>query len=311
MGPIKRWPARPSLRPRSPSRRRQFSRRTAKPARRVARRLHDRDSAGSTHRAVSAGAGHHVGSHRRHHQRAALLDVHQPAHDAVLGQEHRHTRSGSRELRPVAGHQSRGGACEPDAGQHHRVPGRASRGRRRDCRRHGDRCPSRRRSRSSGVGRGGGRIDRPLACPALHAAAASIAALPFAPIAATTPLAVATAPPAARPGPASAPAASPASGSAPAPPSPPPAGVHGLAFPYLIAAGGGPPIGFDFGAKASVGLQCAAESTGRVGRSCRGGSDAATRAQTQEQQAYKHDYADATMDYEVDPETTVARRASS
>ena len=93
-----------------------------------------RDSAGPAHRAVSAGTGSRLGSHRRHHQRVALLDVHEPAHDAVLGEKHRHTRSGPRKLRPVVCHQSRGGAGQPDAGQHHRVPGRASGGRGRDSR---------------------------------------------------------------------------------------------------------------------------------------------------------------------------------
>ncbi len=130
----------------------------------------------------------------------------------------------------------------------------------------------------------------------------SIAALPLAPVAASTPLAVATAAPAPpAPSPASAPAASPASGTAPAPPSPPPAGAHGLAFPYLIAAGGGPPIGFDFGARASVGssarLKAPAESAAVA-------AAAATRRRARkrkQQQAYKHDYADATMDYEVEP----------
>jgi PPE-repeat protein len=130
-----------------------------------------------------------------------------------------------------------------------------------------------------------------------------IAALPLAPVAASTPLAVATAPPA-PPAPASstAPATSPASGTAPAPPSPPPAGVQGLAFPYLIAAGGGPSIGFDFGARASVGstarLKAPAESAAVA-------AAAATRRlarKRKHQQAYRHDYADATMDYEVDPD---------
>jgi PPE-repeat protein len=130
-----------------------------------------------------------------------------------------------------------------------------------------------------------------------------IAALPLAPVATSTPLAVATAAPA-PPAPASAtaPSASPATGTAPAPPSPPPTGVHGLAFPYLIAVGGGPSIGFDSGARASVGssarLKAPAESAAVA-------AAAATRRRARKrkhQQAFKHDFADATMDYEVDPD---------
>jgi hypothetical protein len=130
-----------------------------------------------------------------------------------------------------------------------------------------------------------------------------IAALPLAPVAASTPLAVATAAPAApAPASATAPAASPATGTAPAPPSPPPAGVHGLAVPYLIAVGGGPSIGFGSGAKASVGssarLKAPAESAAVA-------AAAATRRRARkrrQQQVYRHDYADATMDYEVGPD---------
>jgi PPE-repeat protein len=130
-----------------------------------------------------------------------------------------------------------------------------------------------------------------------------IAALPLAQVVASTPLAVATAAPAPpAPTSATAPAASPASGAAPAPPSPPPTGVNGLAFPYLIAAGGGPSIGFDSGARAGVGswarLKAPAESAAVA-------AAAATRRRARKrkhQQAFKHDFADATMDYEVDPD---------
>jgi PPE-repeat protein len=130
-----------------------------------------------------------------------------------------------------------------------------------------------------------------------------IAALPLAPVAASTPLAAATAAPAPpAPSSATAPAASPAPGAAPAPPGPPPTGVHGLAFPYLIAVGGGPSIGFDFGARASVGssarLKAPAESAAVA-------AAAATRRRARKrkhQQAFRHDFADATMDYEVDPD---------
>jgi PPE-repeat protein len=130
-----------------------------------------------------------------------------------------------------------------------------------------------------------------------------IAALPLAPVAASTPLALATAAPAApAPASATAPAASPAGGTAPAPPSPPPTGVHGLALPYLIAVGGGPSIGFGSGAKAGVGssarLKAPAESAAVA-------AAAATRRRARKrrsQQAHKYDYADATMDYDVDPD---------
>jgi PPE-repeat protein len=131
----------------------------------------------------------------------------------------------------------------------------------------------------------------------------SVAALPFGPITATTPLAAATALPA-TPAPASAtaPTASPASGAAPAPPAPPPAGTHGFAFPYLVLAGGSPPIGFDSGARASVGssarLKAPAESAAVAA------AEAARRRtrRRRTQQAHKYDYADATMDYQADPE---------
>jgi PPE-repeat protein len=128
-------------------------------------------------------------------------------------------------------------------------------------------------------------------------------ALPIGPIAATSPLGAATVIPATLAhATATAPAASPASGTAPAPPSPPPAGTHGFAFPYLVAVGGGPSIGFDFGAKgrviSSARLRAPAESAAAA-------EAAATRRRArkrQKQQAHRYDYADATMDYEVEPD---------
>lgn len=127
-------------------------------------------------------------------------------------------------------------------------------------------------------------------------------ALPIGPVTASTPTVAAIAHSAPVPTSTTAPAASPATGSAPAPPSPPATGVHGLAFPYLVAAGGGPPIGFDFGAKASAGssarLKAPAESAAVA-------AAAAARRRSRKrrtQQAYKHDYADATMDYDVGPD---------
>jgi PPE-repeat protein len=130
-----------------------------------------------------------------------------------------------------------------------------------------------------------------------------IAPLAIGPIAATTPLAAATVIPApSAPAPATAPAASPATGTAPAPPAPPPAGTHGFAFPYLVAVGGGPSIGFDSGAKgriiASARLRAPAESAAVAAASA-----ARRRARKRShQQLHRHDYADATMDYEVDPD---------
>jgi PPE-repeat protein len=130
-----------------------------------------------------------------------------------------------------------------------------------------------------------------------------VAALPLAPVAASTPLAAAAAAPAApAPAPATAPAAGTATGTAPAPPSPPPTGVHGLAFPYLIAVGGGPSIGFDSGARASVGssarLKAPAESAAVAAASA-----ARRRARKRrQQQTHKYDYADATMKYDVVPD---------
>lgn len=126
-----------------------------------------------------------------------------------------------------------------------------------------------------------------------------ISALPLAPVVASTPLAAATvAPPApAAPAP-TAPAPSTATGTAPAPTPPPPTAAHGFAFPYVVAANGGPPIGFDSGARAgaaaSARLKAPGESAGVAAAE-------ATRRRVRkrrQQQAQQHDYADATMDYE-------------
>lgn len=137
-------------------------------------------------------------------------------------------------------------------------------------------------------------------------------ALPIAPVIASTPLAAATVVPTApAPSAPAAPAPSAAGGSAPASPAPPPAAAHGMALPYAFFAGGGPPINFDSGAKAGVAAsaraKAPAESAGVAA------AEAARRRSRRKrtQQAHKHDYADATMDYDVDPEWGSAPSAST
>jgi len=129
-----------------------------------------------------------------------------------------------------------------------------------------------------------------------------IPALAAVPVAPTTPSAVATAAaPTTAPAAPAAPAASSAPGTAPAPPSPPPAVAQGLALPYLVAIGGGPSIGFDSGARArasvSAQLKAPAESAAVA-------AAAAARRRSRkrrQQQMHRHDFADATMDYEAGP----------
>jgi len=130
-----------------------------------------------------------------------------------------------------------------------------------------------------------------------------ITALPMVPAVASTMLGAATvAPTASAPSVPAAPAASTATATAPAPPSPPPTSVHGMALPYAVFAGGGPPIGFDSGARAGVSssarLKAPAESAAVVA------AEAARRRarKRRRQQAHRYDYADATMDYDVDPD---------
>jgi PPE-repeat protein len=130
-----------------------------------------------------------------------------------------------------------------------------------------------------------------------------IAALPIAPMVASTPLAAATvAPTAPTPSAPAAPAASTATGTAPAPPSPPPAGVHGLAMPYAFFAGGGPPIGFGSGARAGASSSARLKAPAESGAVAAAGAARRRSRKRRTQQAHKHDYADATLDYEIDPE---------
>jgi PPE-repeat protein len=75
-----------------------------------------------------------------------------------------------------------------------------------------------------------------------------------------------------------------------------------LASPYLVAVGGSPPIGFDSGASSSASagakLKAPAESAAVA-------AAAASRRRSRkrrQQQTRKYDYADATLDYEVNPE---------
>jgi PPE-repeat protein len=74
-----------------------------------------------------------------------------------------------------------------------------------------------------------------------------------------------------------------------------------MALPYAVFSGGGPPIGFDSGARAS------ASSSARVQAPAESAVVAAEAARRRarkrrRQQARQYDYADATMDYDVDPD---------
>ena len=136
-----------------------------------------------------------------------------------------------------------------------------------------------------------------------------VAALPLAPVAASTPLAAAAAAPAApAPAAATAPTAGTATGTAPAPPSPPPTRCAGLAFPYLIAVGGGPSIGFDSGARASVGSSARLKAPAESAAVAAAWAARRRARKRRQQQTHKYDYADATMKYDVVPNGGRARR---
>jgi PPE-repeat protein len=130
----------------------------------------------------------------------------------------------------------------------------------------------------------------------------ALPALPVAPVPASTPTVAAAAHSAPVSTSATAPAASPTSGTAPAPPSPPSTGAHGLAFPYVVAAGGGPPIGFDFGAKAGAGSSARLKAPAESPAVAAAGAARRRSRKRRAQQAHRYDYADATMDYDVDPD---------
>ncbi|MGO9071413.1 PPE family protein [Mycobacterium sp.] len=143
-----------------------------------------------------------------------------------------------------------------------------------------------------------GLVDTSAIQPAVPALV-PIEAVPNVPVAITTPSAVATvASPGAAPAPASAPAASTAPASAP-PPGPPPAGLHGFGFLYLVAIGGGPGIGFDSGASAGACVKLQAREPDAAAAA----AAAATRRRTRKrrrQQVQQREYADGTMDLEID-----------
>ena len=169
--------------------------------------------------------------------------------------------------------------CEPDAGQHHRVPRRASGGRRRDRGQFDDCCPSGRRCRSGGVGSQRGGADRPLALAAPRAAPASVPALPIAPVTASTPTVAAVAPSAPAPASATAPAASPATGTAPAATESAAHGCPRFGFPVRGCSRRWPAHRVRFRSQGQRRFKCAAESAGRVGRGCRSWSRSATYAE--------------------------------
>jgi PPE-repeat protein len=131
---------------------------------------------------------------------------------------------------------------------------------------------------------------------------APLPALPIAPVSASTPTVAAVAHSAPAPAAPAAPAASSAPGTAPAPPSPPPAVAHGLALPYVVAIGGGPPIGFDSGAKASAGSTARLKAPAESAAVAAAGAARRRSRKRRTQQAHRHDFADATMDYDIDPD---------
>jgi PPE-repeat protein len=146
-----------------------------------------------------------------------------------------------------------------------------------------------------------GLIDPSLFQP-LVPALPPLPALPIAPVTASTPAVAAVAHSAPAPASATSPAASPATGTAPASPSPPPTGAHGLAFTYVAAVGGGPPIGFDFGAKASADSSARLKTPAESAAVAAAGAARRRSRKRRAQQAHRYDYADATMDYDVDPD---------
>jgi PPE-repeat protein len=146
-----------------------------------------------------------------------------------------------------------------------------------------------------------GLIDPSLLQP-LMPPLAPLPVLPIAPVTASAPAVAAVAPSAPAPASPTAPAASPATGTAPAPPSPPPTGVHGLAFPYVVAVGGAPPIGFDSGAKAGAGSSARLKAPAESAAVAAPGAARRRSRKRWAQRAHRYDYADATMDYDVDPD---------
>ena len=146
-----------------------------------------------------------------------------------------------------------------------------------------------------------GLID-PSAIPPLAPVLPPIPALAGAPVVPTTPSAVATAAaPTTAPAAPAAPAASSAPGTAPAPPSPPPAVAHGLALPYMVALGGGPPIGFDSGARARASVNAQLKAPAESAAVAAAAAARRRSRKRRQQQMHRHDFANATMDYDVDP----------
>jgi len=145
-----------------------------------------------------------------------------------------------------------------------------------------------------------GLIDPSLFQP-IGAVLPPIEVVPIVPAVSTSPAAAATvAAPATAPTASTTPAPSPSTATAPAPPGSPPVGVHGFGFPYLVAVGGDPGVGFDSGAStrvaASTKLRAPAEAAAVA-------AAAATRRRArQRRRAELHEYGDAFMDVDVDPD---------
>jgi PPE-repeat protein len=141
------------------------------------------------------------------------------------------------------------------------------------------------------------------AIPPVGPVPAPIVALPSVPVAATAPAAVAAiAAPGTAPAASTAPAANTVSATAPPPPGPPPVGVHGIGFPYLIAIGGDPSIGFDSGASTRAGASTKLQAPAETGAVAAAAARRRRARGRRRQQVQQREYADAFMDLEVDPD---------
>jgi PPE-repeat protein len=164
---------------------------------------------------------------------------------------------------------------------------------------------------AAAVGAVAGPVHHPgVALPAAAPPLALSAALP-APTITSPGLPAATSTPATQPAtPAPAAPTSAAPASPPPPTAPPPVAAHGFGFPYLMAVGGGPGIGFDSGAAtrvaASTKLRAPAESAALAGAAA-----ARRRARKRRhQQAYRYDFADEFADMNVDVQPPSAAPAA-
>ena len=75
-----------------------------------------------------------------------------------------------------------------------------------------------------------------------------------------------------------------------------------MAFPYVVAVGGAPPIGFDSGAKAGAGSSARLKAPAESAVVAAAGAARRRSRKRRAQQAHRYNYADATMDYDVEPD---------